>query len=115
MIEHGKQNVGYNIRELVKTGIIRRFKREDYDKSKEGRSRKKKSDMDIFAEILYIANEEGVKKSVIVYQANLNFILIERYLSALLKRELIEAFADECYKTTIRVSSISTIMKKLKI
>lgn len=99
-IEYGKQNVGYNIRELMKADIISRFKREDYDKSKEGETRKRRREMDIYAEILYITNEGGVNKTAIVYQANLNFMSVEKHLSALLKGELIEVDADKCYRTT---------------
>ena len=100
MIEYGKQNVGWTARELVKAGIIRRFKREDYDRSKEGkRSKKRRGEIDIFAEMLYLANEGGVTKTSMVYQANLNFTIIDRFLSELLDRALIEV-KDKLYETT---------------
>ena len=104
MKEHGKKNiafsnVGYNIQELMKAGIIRRFQREDDDKSIEKRPSKRRSDLDIYAEILSLANEGGVKKTFIVYQANLNFTIINTHLSKLLERDLLE-LDDQIYKTT---------------
>ena len=96
MIEYGKQNVGLNVRELVKEGIIRRFKREDYKKRER---KKRRGEIDIFAEILYLANEGGIKKTSMVYQANLNFVIIEGFLSDLLERNLIEV-KDKIYMTT---------------
>jgi len=104
MKEHGKQNltfsnVGYHIHELMKAGIIRRFQREDDDKSIGARPKKRRNDMDIYAEILYLANEGGVKKTLLVYQANLNFTIINRYLSNLLEQELLE-LDGKIYKTT---------------
>ncbi|GAG81277.1 unnamed protein product [marine sediment metagenome] len=91
-------NVGYNIQELMKAGIIRRFKREGYVK---GERKKRRGEFDIFAEILYLANEGGVTKTTIVYQVNLNFTIVERHLSNLLERGLIEII-DELYETTDR-------------
>jgi len=98
MIEYGKQNVGLNARELAKEGIIRRFKREDH-KTRE--RRKRRGEVDIFAEILYLANEGGVRKTPMVYQANLNFVIIDGFLSELLNRDLIEV-EDKIYKTTVK-------------
>jgi len=98
MIEYGKQNVGWIARELAKEGIIRRFKRDDHKKRERT---KRRSEFDIFAEILYLANEGGVKKTPIVYQANLNFVIIEGFLSELLERGLIEV-KDKIYETTDR-------------
>lgn len=101
MKEYGKKNitfsnVGYNMREMMKAGIIRRFQREDYEKSEH---KKRRNEIDIFAEILYLANEGGVTKTSMVYQANLNFVIIDRFLSELLDRALIE-FKDKLYETT---------------
>jgi len=101
MIEYGKQNVGWISRELMKEGIIRQFKREDYDRSKESQHKRKRSETDIFAEILYLANEGGVKKTSIVYKANLNFKIVDRFLSDLLESGLIEV-KDKIYETTDR-------------
>jgi len=101
MKEYGKKNitfsnVGYNIRELMKAGIIRRFQREDYEK---GERKKRRGEIDILTEILYLANEGGVTKTSMVYQANLNFKIIDRFLSELLDRALIE-IKDKLYETT---------------
>ena len=43
---------------------------------------KKRSDMEILADILRVA-ESGAKKSHIVYKANLNFKIVEDYLDKL--------------------------------
>ena len=99
LIEYGKQNVGYNVREMMKEGIIRRFQREDDDESVEVRHKKRRSDLDIYAEILTLANEGGAKKTVLVYKANLNFTIIGRHLSRLLEQELLE-LDGQIYKTT---------------
>jgi len=99
LLEYGKQNIGYNVRAMMKEGIVRRFKREDDDESVEVRHRKRRSDLDIYAEILYLANEGGVKKTVLVYKANLNFTIVGRHLSRLLEQELLE-LDGQIYKTT---------------
>ena len=96
MIEYGKQNIGLNSRELTKAGIIRRFKREDHKKAG---YKKRRGEIDILAEILYLANEGGIRKTPMVYQANLNFVIINRFLSELLDRGLLE-FSDRIYVTT---------------
>ncbi len=98
MKEYGKQNVGWNARELAKEGIIRRFKKEDHEKRER---KKRRGENDIFAEILYLANEGGVKITSMVYQANLNFVIIDRFLSELLDRGLIES-KGKTYETTDR-------------
>jgi len=98
MIESGKTYPLRTIGELMKLGIIRRFKREGYVK---GERKKRRGEFDIFAEILYLANEGGVTKTTIVYQANLNFKIVEGHLSNLLERDLIEII-DELYETTDR-------------
>ena len=92
-------NVGYNIGELMKAGIVRRFQREDDDKSIEVKHKKRRNDMDIYAEILTLANEGGAKKTVMVYQANLNFPMINKYLKSLLEKDLLE-LDGQIYKTT---------------
>ena len=98
MIESGKTYPLRIIGKLLKAGIIRRFKREDHKKRQR---RKIRSEIDIFAEILYLANEGGIKKTHIVYQANLNFKIVGRHLSELLERGLIEV-KDQIYETTDR-------------
>ena len=98
MIESGKHYPLRTIRELMKSGIIRRFKREGYVK---GERKKRRAEIDIFAEILYLANEGGVTKTSIVYHANLNFKIVYGFLSELLERGLIEVI-DKLYETTDR-------------
>ena len=98
MIEFGKHHPLRTVSELLKAGVIRRFKREDHKKRQR---RKRRGEIDIFAEILCLANEGGVNKTSIVYQANLNFKILDIFLSELLERGLIEV-KDQVYETTDR-------------
>jgi len=98
MIEFGKYHTLQTVSELLKAGIIRRFKREDHKKRQRV---KRRGEIDIFAEILCLANEGGIKKTPIVYQANLNFKILDIFLSELLERGLIEV-KDQVYETTDR-------------
>lgn len=50
---------------------------------------KKRSNIDISADILKIAME-GARKSHIVYQANLNFAIINEYLTGLIQSGLLD-------------------------
>ncbi|MCW4044508.1 MAG: winged helix-turn-helix domain-containing protein [Candidatus Bathyarchaeota archaeon] len=43
-----------------------------------------------------------VKKTRIMYQANLNYSQVEKYLSLLLRNDLIECDGDSCYSLTLR-------------
>jgi len=54
----------------------------------------RRSHVDIVAEILYIA-KKGARKTRIVYGANLNFKLLNEYLSRLEKAGLISKGLDE--------------------
>ena len=98
MIEFGKNNPLLTIHELLKAGILRRFKREDHVKRER---QKKRGEIDIFAEILCLANEGGINKTSIVYTANLNFKILDIFLSELLERGLIDV-KDNIYETTDR-------------
>lgn len=49
----------------------------------------RRSGMDICHDILKVA-EQGAKKTRLVYQANLNFRIVKKYLNLLLERGLIE-------------------------
>ena len=62
---------------------------------------KKRSDLEISADVLRIA-KEGAKKSHIVYKANLNFKLINLYLTHLQETGLISfpSDNDHLFKTT---------------
>jgi len=59
---------------------------------------KRRNDIDICADVLRIA-QGGAKKTHIVYQANLNFKIVKRYLSRLMESGLL-VFRDEVYCTT---------------
>jgi len=59
----------------------------------------RRSGLDICADILEIARM-GAKKTHIVYKANLNFKIVERYLRWLMERGLLEREGDRLYVTT---------------
>ncbi len=58
----------------------------------------RRNDMDICHDILKVA-ETGAKKTRIVYQANLNFKIVKKYLELLMSRNFIE-LKDRHYLTT---------------
>jgi len=62
---------------------------------------KKRSDMEIYADILKVATG-GARKSHIVYKANLNFKIVKKYLSNLRESGLITDPENESklYRTT---------------
>jgi len=64
---------------------------------------KKRSDLEISANVLEIARE-GAKKSHIVYKANLNFKVVNTYLDHLQKSGLITYPSDNhtLFKTTVK-------------
>ena len=57
----------------------------------------------IVAQILDICQGEGTIKTMVVYQANLNFHTVKTYLDLLQKKELLEAIQGNktLYKTTL--------------
>ena len=60
----------------------------------------KRSEVEIFADILRTAMI-GVRKSHIVYQANLNFDIVEKYLNLLKKSNLINGpYENKIFRTT---------------
>jgi len=62
----------------------------------------RRSSVEICADILMVA-KKGAKKSHIVYKANLNFKLVERYLDRLKKSNLIVGpMINRLYKTTMK-------------
>jgi predicted transcriptional regulator len=62
----------------------------------------RRNDLDICADILKVA-KSGAKKTHIVYQANLNFTLVKKYLKRLINSGFIEDNNDgELYITTQR-------------
>ena len=58
----------------------------------------RRNNLDICADILKVA-QPGARKTQIVYKANLNFIIVKKYLGNLIKIGLIEKF-DKFYYTT---------------
>ena len=60
----------------------------------------RRNDLDICARILEVSRM-GAKKTQIVYQANLNFKIVEKYLKRLTERGLLKA-GDRFYVTTAK-------------
>ena len=58
----------------------------------------KRNNLDICADILRVS-KGGAKKTHLVYKANLNFKIINEYLSKLLERELITRVGDRFFIT----------------
>jgi predicted transcriptional regulator len=58
----------------------------------------RRNNFDINAEILQVANE-GAKKTQIVYKANLNFLLVKKYLKNLIEKGFMSK-TDTRYYTT---------------
>jgi len=89
-IEYGRlyNSINLHLNEMTKQGIIRRFKRDDYDPA-ERKLGKRRSEIEILVEILIIV-QDGVKKTEIVYRANSNFSIMTGYLSDLIDRGLLE-------------------------
>jgi predicted transcriptional regulator len=62
----------------------------------------RRNDLDICADILQVA-KAGAKKTQIVYQANLNFKIVKKYLSRLIDTGmLLDAQESRLYTTTNR-------------
>jgi len=59
----------------------------------------RRNDLDICADILQAATT-SIKKTAIVYQANLNFKVVEKYLRRLVGNGLLEPAEDRNFKTT---------------
>ncbi len=58
----------------------------------------RRNNVDISAELLYVA-KNGARKTHLVYKANLNFVLIKKYLARLTENGLLES-VDEIFYTT---------------
>jgi predicted transcriptional regulator len=91
------------ISDAVRVGLRKSLK----DKFKDRRG-----SIDIIADILSVARE-GAKKTQIVYQTNLNFTRLERYLPPLVDKELINNVDGE-YKTTEKGGEFLTDYQKMK-
>jgi len=62
----------------------------------------RRNDLDICADILKVA-QTGAKKTQIVYQANLNFKIVKKYLERLISNGLLDAQQESrFYLTTAR-------------
>ncbi len=57
-----------------------------------------RNNMDITAELLYVA-KNGARKTHLVYKANLNFVLIKKYLVRLTENGLLESVDERFYTT----------------
>ncbi len=58
----------------------------------------RRNNMDISAELLYVA-KNGARKTHLVYKANLNFALINKYLARLTENGLLESVNEIFYTT----------------
>lgn len=72
----------------------------------------RRNDLDIQADLLGIASG-GAKKTRLVYQANLNFAMIRKYLKLLTDKDFIEE-RDGVYHTTVRGQMFVTQYEQLK-
>ena len=62
----------------------------------------RRNDLDICADILQVA-KAGAKKTQIVYQANLNFKIVKKYLTRLIETGMLDTVEDKrLYTTTNR-------------
>jgi len=58
----------------------------------------KRNNIDICADILRVS-KGGAKKTHLVYQANLNFKIVKKYITELIEKELLEMTGDRFYVT----------------
>jgi predicted transcriptional regulator len=58
----------------------------------------KRNNLDICADILRVS-KGGAKKTHLVYQANLNFKIVKKYITELIEKELLEMNGDRFYIT----------------
>jgi predicted transcriptional regulator len=66
-------------------------------------ARRKRSQIEIIAEILQAATGTGVTKTSLVYKSNLNFTLIQKYIALLTDKgllEVVQAGPVLLYRTT---------------
>jgi predicted transcriptional regulator len=75
--------------------------------------RRKRSFLDIMADILNAA-QEGASKTRLVYGCNLNFTIIKDYINALLELGLLEYDGDGIYFTTVKGKSYLQNYRRLK-
>lgn len=65
------------------------------------RNSRYRSGLEIAVDVLSIASVKS-KKTRIMYQSNLSYRLIEKYLGSLLERGLLACDANSCYLVTVR-------------
>jgi len=73
----------------------------------------RRNDLDIQADLLNVASG-GAKKTHLVYQANLNFQMIKKYLKLLTDKGFIEERKDGVYHTTVKGQMFVTQYEELK-
>ncbi len=75
----------------------------------------RRNDLDICADILQVA-KTGAKKTQIVYQANLNFKIVKRYLNRLISTGMLSTVEERrLYTTTNRGIEFLEQYRKLVI
>lgn len=67
----------------------------------------RRNNLDIFADILQVA-QPGARKTQIVYKANLNFMIVKKYLINLMEIGLIEKYDKHYYTTKKGVNFIES-------
>ncbi len=72
----------------------------------------RRSEIEIFADMLRMARSE-VNKTTLLYQANLNYTLLQKYLAFLLERGLLEEH-DSCYRTTRKGMEFLATLRRLQ-
>ena len=72
---------------------------------------KNRSSLEIVRDILLVASEK-IKKTRILYDAHLNYHLLEKYLGILLKNDYLATVDDSCYLVTFKGKCF---LKKYKV
>ena len=73
----------------------------NYDRARERAGKKYRYSLEIVRDMLLIASVK-VRKTRMMYQANLSYRQLEKYLSSLLENGLMECHDDSCYFITKR-------------
>jgi predicted transcriptional regulator len=81
--------------------IWKKHRSECYMFINENNKNKNRGRLDIICEILNIVQVKK-RKTKIMYQANLSFIQVERYLETMLDNDLVEFFDDTYYLITLK-------------
>jgi predicted transcriptional regulator len=82
-------------------GHMEKHRSECYMYINENNKNKNRGRLDIICEILNIAQVKK-RKTKIMYQANLSFVQVERYLETMLDNDLVEFFDDTYYLITLK-------------